>query len=244
VIDVAFLLIFAAVAFGEIVAGRNWRNLRVLIVLGALIAGNIVFHTEVIRSGSADYGIRFGIAALIGLIMLVGGRIVPSFTHNQLTPFGTMTTGPTSPTEGRHTPAGCRVLAVRASRRHDQQGDRADRRDHQGDQPHVMREAHQKYIRPKAETLASTLRAAAVPPCSPRGLRSHSYQVAGGRRLSYRDQAPPLRSLTIQKVSAPPSFSHSRSIGAVRSFARCCEAASEPSCAARSYHSRALAGSG
>ena len=84
VVDVSFLLIFAAVAFGEIVAGRNWRNLRVLIVLGVLIAGNIVFHAEVIRSGSADYGIRIGIGALIGLIMLVGGRIVPSFTHNWL----------------------------------------------------------------------------------------------------------------------------------------------------------------
>ena len=83
-VDVSFLLIFAAVAFGEIVAGRNWRNLRVLIVLGVLIAGNIVFHAEVIRSGSADYGIRIGIGALIGLIMLVGGRIVPSFTRNWL----------------------------------------------------------------------------------------------------------------------------------------------------------------
>jgi uncharacterized protein involved in response to NO len=84
VVDVAFLLIFAAVALGEIVAGRNWRNLRVLIVLGVLIAGNIVFHAEVIHGGSADYGIRIGVAALIGLIMLVGGRIVPSFTRNWL----------------------------------------------------------------------------------------------------------------------------------------------------------------
>jgi uncharacterized protein involved in response to NO len=83
-VDVAFLLIFAAVAFGEIVAGRNWRNLRVLVVLAVLIAGNIVFHTEVIRNGSADYGNRIGIAALIGLIMLVGGRVVPSFTRNWL----------------------------------------------------------------------------------------------------------------------------------------------------------------
>lgn len=84
VIDVAFLLTFAAVAFGEVVAGKNWRNLRVLVVLGVLIAGNIVFHVEAIRRGHADYGIRIGIAALIGLIMLVGGRIVPSFTRNWL----------------------------------------------------------------------------------------------------------------------------------------------------------------
>ena len=84
VVDVAFLVTFAAVALKEILAGNNWRNLRVLVVLGVLIAGNIVFHLEVIWRGNADYGIRIGIAALIGLIMLVGGRIVPSFTHNWL----------------------------------------------------------------------------------------------------------------------------------------------------------------
>ena len=84
VVDVAFLLIFAGVAFSEIVAGRNWRNLRVLIVLGVLILGNVVFHAEIIRSGSADYGIRIGVGALVGLVMLVGGRIVPSFTRNWL----------------------------------------------------------------------------------------------------------------------------------------------------------------
>jgi uncharacterized protein involved in response to NO len=84
VIDVAFLAALAALAAREILAGRNWRNLRVLIVLGVLIAGNVVFHAEAILRGRADYGIRIGIAAAIGLIMLVGGRIVPSFTHNWL----------------------------------------------------------------------------------------------------------------------------------------------------------------
>jgi len=83
-IDIAFLATLAAVALREIVAGKNWRNLRILIVLGLLIAGNIVFHLEAIGRGSADYGIRLGIAAAIGLAMLVGGRIVPSFTHNWL----------------------------------------------------------------------------------------------------------------------------------------------------------------
>jgi uncharacterized protein involved in response to NO len=75
----------AAVAAREIVAGKNWRNLRVLIVLGVLIAGNVVYHTEVLISGAADYGIRIAIAAAIALIMVIGGRIVPSFTNNWLT---------------------------------------------------------------------------------------------------------------------------------------------------------------
>ena len=84
-IDVAFLVTLAAVTGREIVAGKNWRNLRVLIVVGVLILGNIVFHVEVLRSGAADYGIRIGIGAVILLISLVGGRIVPSFTNNWLT---------------------------------------------------------------------------------------------------------------------------------------------------------------
>ena len=84
VIDVAFLATFAAVALREIVAGRNWRNLRVLAVLAVLIGGNVLFHLEAIRDGAADYGIRVGLAGAVGLIMLVGGRIVPSFTRNWL----------------------------------------------------------------------------------------------------------------------------------------------------------------
>jgi len=82
--DLSFLLALAAVALREIIAGRNWRNLRVLGILTVLIAGNAVFHIEAATKAVADYGIRIGIAAAIGLIMLIGGRIVPSFTHNYL----------------------------------------------------------------------------------------------------------------------------------------------------------------
>ncbi len=84
-IDVAFLCALFAVAAREIIAGKNWRNLRILLVLGVFIAANITFHVEVLVSGSADYGIRVAIAAVIVLITLVGGRIVPSFTNNWLT---------------------------------------------------------------------------------------------------------------------------------------------------------------
>lgn len=84
VIDVAFLLALAAVALREIIAGKNWRNLRVLAIVAVLIAGNIAFHIETIRAGSADYGTRLGIGSIILLIALIGGRIIPSFTHNWL----------------------------------------------------------------------------------------------------------------------------------------------------------------
>jgi uncharacterized protein involved in response to NO len=84
VVDIAFLAVLAAVAAREIIAGQNWRNLRVLIMLLVLIAGNVVFHLEAIWRGSADYGVRIAIAAVVALIMLIGGRIVPSFTRNWL----------------------------------------------------------------------------------------------------------------------------------------------------------------
>ena len=84
IIDIAFLATLAFVAAREIVVGRNWRNLRVLALVGILIAGNIVFHGEVYLWGSSAFGTRIGIAGVIMLISLVGGRIVPSFTRNWL----------------------------------------------------------------------------------------------------------------------------------------------------------------
>jgi len=84
VLDNAFLLLVAAVMGREIIKGRNWRNLKVLIALGILTIGNIVFHVESHAMGAADYGIRAGIASIMMLIMLIGGRIIPSFTRNWL----------------------------------------------------------------------------------------------------------------------------------------------------------------
>src|SRR5262245_35284098 len=82
IIDVAFLVTLAGLMLREILAGENWRNLRVIGLVGILIVGNATFHAEAILRGAAVYGTRIGIAGAIGLIMLTGGRIVPSFTHN------------------------------------------------------------------------------------------------------------------------------------------------------------------
>jgi uncharacterized protein involved in response to NO len=49
-----------------------------------LIIGNVAFHVEAHVQGSAEYGVRIGIAATVLLIVLIGGRIIPSFTHNWL----------------------------------------------------------------------------------------------------------------------------------------------------------------
>ena len=84
VADCAFLLAVAASAATEIVAGRNWRNLKVLLPVTVLFAANAAFHAEAHFDGVTDISRRLGLGAVIVLIMIVGGRIVPSFTRNWL----------------------------------------------------------------------------------------------------------------------------------------------------------------
>ncbi len=86
VADLSMLVTLAAVLTREIVAGKNWRNLLVLFMLGALILGNGVFHLEAARGDYAaqGYGLRIGLGAALMLIGVIGGRIVPSFTRNWL----------------------------------------------------------------------------------------------------------------------------------------------------------------
>jgi uncharacterized protein involved in response to NO len=85
VFDLAFPLVFLAVVTREILAGRNWRNLPMLIALCLLLLGNGLVHAEAIGIAStAALGNRLGLATLLMLISLVGGRIIPSFTRNWL----------------------------------------------------------------------------------------------------------------------------------------------------------------
>lgn len=83
-VDASFLALVAAAATREIIAGRNWKNLNVVILILLLLAGNVAFHLEAHFHGRADTGIRIGIAVVVLLISLIGGRIIPSFTRNWL----------------------------------------------------------------------------------------------------------------------------------------------------------------
>lgn len=83
-IDALFLLLLAGAAAREIVAGRNWRNLKVVVLVGLLLAANLAFHLEAGLTGSADVARRFAIAVILMLVVLIAGRIVPSFTRNWL----------------------------------------------------------------------------------------------------------------------------------------------------------------
>jgi uncharacterized protein involved in response to NO len=77
-IDLLFPSVLIGVIARELIAGRNWRNLPTLAALGLLLAANALMHVQ------AALGQRLGIATLLALIALVGGRIVPSFSRNWL----------------------------------------------------------------------------------------------------------------------------------------------------------------
>ncbi|MBR1267815.1 NnrS family protein [Bradyrhizobium sp. AUGA SZCCT0222] len=83
-IDSVFLILLAASAAREIIAGKKWGNLMIVAIISLLAAGNLAFHLEAHFEGLAEYTTRGGIAVVIGLIALIGGRIIPSFTRNWL----------------------------------------------------------------------------------------------------------------------------------------------------------------
>ncbi|HUZ64374.1 MAG TPA: NnrS family protein [Acetobacteraceae bacterium] len=100
-LDLAFPAALLAVMGREILAGRNWRNLPILAVLGALLAADAWVHLGVLGLVSHPQGgNRAGLAVLLLLISMMGGRLIPSFTRNWLArarpagpmpaPFGTV----------------------------------------------------------------------------------------------------------------------------------------------------------
>jgi len=97
-IDSLFLILLAAAAAREIIAGRKWGNLQIIVIVSVLAGGNLAFHLEAHRSGLAEYSTRGGVAMLIVLIALIGGRIIPSFTRNWMTKQGITRRLPTQPT--------------------------------------------------------------------------------------------------------------------------------------------------
>lgn len=83
--DLAFLAALVAAAGREVIVGRNWRNLPVILIVSLLLLANALFHAEALELIATDgLGRRLAIAVFIMLISLIGGRVVPSFTRNWL----------------------------------------------------------------------------------------------------------------------------------------------------------------
>lgn len=69
----------------EVIAVRNTRNYKVLGLLFAFLATEAYFFF--VASGDVagqEAALRIGLCLVIGMILLIGGRIIPSFTQNWL----------------------------------------------------------------------------------------------------------------------------------------------------------------
>lgn len=84
--DLLFPVALTVTMAREIIAGRNWRNLMVVGLVAVFTFANGVFHWEAAQGlyAADGYGLRLGLGAVIMMVSLIGGRIVPSFTRNWL----------------------------------------------------------------------------------------------------------------------------------------------------------------
>jgi uncharacterized protein involved in response to NO len=87
-IDSIFLPTLLFICVREVVAGRKWKDLKIVGGLLALSFANVYFHWETIVDGHPDVATRIAVSAYVVLIVIVGGRMIPSFTRNFINRLG------------------------------------------------------------------------------------------------------------------------------------------------------------
>lgn len=88
-VDLSFSLVLELVAARELIAAGNRRNYPLLLPLLVLMAANLLMHLEALGVAvPVGLGWRLGVAVILVLISVIGGRIVPAFTRNWLSARG------------------------------------------------------------------------------------------------------------------------------------------------------------
>ncbi len=89
VADLAFAVALEVVAARELFAAGNRRNYPLLAPVLVLATANLLMHLQALGVAiPIGLGWRLGVAAMIALIAVIGGQIVPAFTRNWLTAHG------------------------------------------------------------------------------------------------------------------------------------------------------------
>ncbi|XOV86514.1 MAG: NnrS family protein [Pseudomonadota bacterium] len=92
--DCAYWFILTTLVGREILLARNYRNLKVVLILGCFLALTLAFH---LGGPAVDWQralLRCALILTSLLITLIGGRIIPAFTTNWLRANRPMTTLP------------------------------------------------------------------------------------------------------------------------------------------------------
>lgn len=83
-VDLLFPAFLSFAVWREVIAGRNWKNAPVGVMLTLFGVANALDHLSAQGLLGHDTGQRLALAVAATLMMLIGGRIVPSFTRNWL----------------------------------------------------------------------------------------------------------------------------------------------------------------
>lgn len=83
-VDVTFPAVLAFAVWREVVAGRNWKNAPVAVMISLFGMANVLDHAANLDLVAHGVGLRLALGSIAMLLALIGGRIVPSFTRNWL----------------------------------------------------------------------------------------------------------------------------------------------------------------
>jgi uncharacterized protein involved in response to NO len=85
-LDLSFVPFLAILIIKALSGGWSKRNAVFMPILAALFAGNVLVHLDAagILPGWAGRGLVLGLDAVVLLITVIGGRVVPAFTTNAL----------------------------------------------------------------------------------------------------------------------------------------------------------------
>lgn len=85
--DLAFPVVLEAVLARELIQGGNRRNFPLLVPVALLGIASLLMHLQSLDIVLIDdLGWRLGLACVMVLITVIGGRIIPAFTRNWLKP--------------------------------------------------------------------------------------------------------------------------------------------------------------
>jgi uncharacterized protein involved in response to NO len=88
IIDGAFLVTLAIIAWREIAIGRAWDRAPIGVLISLYAGANILFHVLALRGATTDLPERMALAVMMTLLALIGGRVTPGFTLDFLSERG------------------------------------------------------------------------------------------------------------------------------------------------------------
>lgn len=90
VVDLTFLPLLGFLIWRKFGSHLKPRNAVFLVLVAVMVAGNALYHADRLEAypGGMALGVSMGLAALVLLITIIGGRTIPGFTKNAMVRMG------------------------------------------------------------------------------------------------------------------------------------------------------------